>query len=65
MPRRLIPLPISSSLPVKGAGHALRTAPCGNKCVLRGDVYHDYCSCDDATCQACHGRERFQARGKA
>lgn len=45
------------------AGHGLRAAPCGRRCVLRPDVYHEFCSCGRVDCQECHGSQRFQKRG--
>jgi hypothetical protein len=37
-------------------------APCGQPCVLRGDVKHTYHACKRETCEKCRGYERFGVR---
>lgn len=39
-------------------------APCGNACVLNGNVIHSYHGCKSAECGHCHGRARFRLGGQ-
>lgn len=38
-------------------------APCGNACVLNGNVIHSYHACKECACGVCHG-ERFRFGGQ-
>jgi len=33
--------------------------PCSGKCILRADTRHQYHTCRDPLCVACHGSARF------
>lgn len=40
-------------------GKCPKKAPCGNPCILNGNVGHEYHTCRSGGCQHCHG-ERFR-----
>lgn len=60
--------PKRASTPYRSAHRYTRSctvsAPCGNACCLNGFYRHEYHTCKDITCVACHAGERFGRRAR-